>query len=90
MIEIYGKSTCNWCDRAREVCEQYSLTYKYRSVDDRFDGEQHMISLREKAARDDIKISTVPAIWWNENFIGGFNELVTEIENTRNFGQEKV
>ena len=49
-----------------------------------------MSSLKEKATKDDITITTVPAIWWNDKFIGGFNELVTEIENTRNFGQEKV
>ena len=49
-----------------------------------------MTSLKEKATKDNITITTVPAIWWNGKFIGGFNELVTEIENTRNFGQEKV
>jgi hypothetical protein len=31
---------------------------------------------------------TVPQIWWHDNYIGGYNEFATEIENTRNFGQD--
>ena len=86
MIEIYGTSSCVWCDRARELCEQYSMEYKYKSLDDRFDGAQYMTEFQTKLPG----IKTVPQIFWNGNHIGGFNDLASEIENTRNFGQEKI
>jgi len=90
MITIYGKDLCPWCDRAREICEQYGLQYEYKSLDDRFDGESNKTSLREMAVKDNIQVKTVPQIWWNNNYVGGFQQLANEIENTRNFGQEKI
>lgn len=84
---IYGKEMCDWCDKAKELCHQYGLNYEYRAVDDRFDGEANLADLREKASAESITIKTVPAIWHNGKFIGGFDELGTYIENTREFGQ---
>ena len=87
LIEIYGTSTCNWCDRAREACIQYELDHSYKSLDDRFDGESNKAELLERFKGTP---RTVPQIYWGGNYIGGYNELITEIENTRNFGQEKI
>lgn len=84
-IEIYGKSTCPWCDRAREVCEQYSLEYQYKSLDDRFDGEINKAEFRQRLP----EAKTLPQIFWHGNHIGGYNDLISEIENTRSFGQDK-
>jgi glutaredoxin len=85
-VEIYGTSTCNWCDRAQELCAQYDLSYVYKSLDDRFEGEKNLREFRERLPN----AKQVPQIFWNDKYIGGFNELVSEIENTRNFGQEKI
>lgn len=82
MITIFGKDDCVWCDRAQEVCRQYNLDFTYKSLDDRFDGQTHTDEL--KAVYPEAK--TVPVIFWANNYIGGYNELVTEIENTRSFG----
>lgn len=82
-VEIYGTDKCSWCDRAREVCEQYNLEYAYKSLDDRWEGEQFKVELKER--KPDVK--TVPQIWWNNNYIGGFEDLVREIENVREYGQ---
>ena len=86
LIEIYGTSTCNWCDRAQEACAQYGLDYTYKSLDDRFSGEEYMKELKEKVP--DAK--TVPQVFWAGKHIGGFNELITEIDNTRSFGDGKI
>ena len=86
MIEIYGTSTCNWCDRAKEVCLQYDLEYEYKSLDDRFEGDKFMAEFKERVP----SAKTVPQIFWNGKHIGGYNDLIAEIENTRNFGQEKL
>jgi len=86
MIEIYGSSHCSWCDRAIQICEQHGLKYTYKSLDDRFDGEQNLTEFRTRLP--DAK--TVPQVFWADRYIGGFNDLAQEIENTRNFGQDRI
>lgn len=90
MIIIYGKSSCNWCDRAQQICEQYCLPYVYKSVDDRFDGDKNLSELKERVMSENLTISTVPQIWWHSKYLGGYEQLASEIENTRNFGQDKI
>ena len=80
MIVIYGKSSCSWCDKAKDLAKQYSLDYEYRSVD--HDHYKQQL----KAMMPDVK--TVPQIWWHGKHIGGYEQFATEIENTRSFGQE--
>jgi glutaredoxin 3 len=86
MIEIYGTATCPWCDRAIEVCEQNQLTYEYKQLDDRFDGGNYQKEFKERLPN----AKTVPQIFWHGKHIGGYNDFLSEIENTRNFGQEKL
>lgn len=82
MIEIYGKFECPWCDRAVQLCEQYFLEYKYKALDDFIDGDVYKAEFKQRAPL----AKTVPQIFWHGKLIGGFEALVTEIENTRNFG----
>lgn len=86
MIEIYGKHDCVWCDRAQELCRQYSLDFEYKGIDDNWDGEKNLAELKERMPN----VRTVPQIWWHKKHIGGFQELASEIENTRNFGDGKI
>lgn len=86
-VVIFGKDFCNWCDRAAEVCTQYGIEYTYKNLDDRFTGEDFKAELRELAVRDLITVKTVPQIWWNGKYIGGYSELISSIENTREYGQ---
>ena len=88
MIEIFGKEMCDWCDKAREMCEQYGVKYSYYPLDDRFEGESHMAGLKERVEEQSLTIKTVPAIWQGGVYIGGFNELAKYFENTREYGQE--
>lgn len=78
---------CDWCDKTKVICEQYGFTYTYLDIDDRFAGEENFSALKQLAEDQKLTIKTVPAIWHNENFIGGYNELMTYIENTREYGQ---
>ena len=86
-VVIFGKDTCSWCDRAVEVCNQYGLEYTYKSLDDRFTGEAFKGELRELALRESLTINTVPQIWWNGKYVGGYSQLISAIENTREYGQ---
>lgn len=82
MITIYGKSSCPWCDRAKELAEAYKFEYEYKSVDH----EYYLNELKEIVPN----AKTVPQIIWNGNVIGGYNDFATEIENTRSFGDGQI
>ena len=89
MVTIYGKDACPWCDRARELCEQYNILYDYKSVDDRFEGPAYLLELKHLAQESGLTFKTVPQIWWNNKYIGGFDQLAEAVENNNvgNFGQ---
>lgn len=73
-ITIYGKSQCPWCDRAKTLAKMYSLEYEYKNVElKKFYDEM-------KQAVPEAK--TVPQIFWNGRYLGGYNEFSKEIENT--------
>ena len=82
MIVIYGDTNCAWCDRAKKLCEAYLLDFEYKLIRD----PGVMDELQERVANT----RTVPQIFWNDKHVGGFEELVTEIEDTQNFGQESI
>jgi|SaaInlV_120m_DNA_3_1039746.scaffolds.fasta_scaffold11178_6 glutaredoxin len=84
-IEIFGKETCVWCDRARVLCEQYELEYTYKALDDRFYGEENTSEFRGRAPA----AKTVPQIFVDGKLVGGFNDFATKLENENvgNFGQ---
>jgi glutaredoxin len=75
MIEIYGTTTCKWCKAAVALVDQLQLKYEYRNLDE---NEQFYIELKNR--NPDFK--TVPQIWWNGKYIGGYSALAKEIGNT--------
>lgn len=84
MITIYGTQTCKWCKAATALAEAHNLKYEYRSVDL---NEQFYIEL--KALKPDMK--TVPQIWWDNRYIGGYSDFAQEIENTiGGYGDGKI
>lgn len=82
MITIYGHPRCGWCIRAKRLAERYQLTYTWKDTDD----SDNLAEL--KAKLPDTK--TVPQIWWDDRYIGGYEQLASEIENTiGGFGDQK-
>ena len=68
--------------KATKLAEQYALKYQYLSVDD---GE-NLLELKSKMPN----VKSVPQIWWNANYIGGYKDFSLEIENTvGNYGQDQ-
>lgn len=82
MITIWGTSTCSYCKKARDVCEQYGLDYEYILID----SQEKLAELHEKVPGT----RTVPQIFWFDKYIGGYTELMEEIENTRSYGDGKI
>jgi glutaredoxin 1 len=74
LITIYGKPNCDWCDRAKKLCEDYRFDYEYKDVS----YVEHKEEL--KLLVPDVK--TVPQIFKGKKYIGGFSEFASEMENT--------
>ena len=82
MIVIYGHQRCGYCKRAKKLAEQYHLKYEWRDTDEEDTLNQMKIMLPNA--------KTVPQIWIYGKHIGGYEDLVTELENTMgNYGQER-
>lgn len=67
MIEIYGKSTCPYCDKAKALCESKGLTYEYKSLGTDLDLDE-LLELFPNA-------KTVPQIMIDGKSVGGYHEL---------------
>ena len=81
MIVIYGAEWCSWCLKAKELAEQYLLDFEFKDVDNN-DTKQQLIDRMPSC-------KTIPQIWWHGHHIGGYEDFAREIENTRNYGQDK-
>lgn len=82
MIVIYGKAGCSYCTKARELCDQYALKYVYKDM-------TCDVELYEEFKTKFPNTKTVPQITWDGNYIGGYTDLVTHVENLSlgNYGE---
>jgi len=83
MIEIYGTPTCGFCLRAKRLAERYNIEFEYKDI-------TYTNNRQELIERLGEEPKTVPQIYWHDNYVGGYNELAAEIENTRNFGDGPI
>lgn len=84
MITIYAKNNCKWCTAAKELAEDRNLNYEYRNVDVNI---QFIFEL--SALMPGVK--TLPQIWWDDRYIGGYTDFAAEIENTMgDYGNGKI
>lgn len=68
MYKVYGRVSCSWCERAKDLLKTKDLDFEYISLDNpetlKAFFEQHPTAPR-----------TVPQIFKDEEYIGGYNEL---------------
>ena len=81
MIEIYGKNNCGYCDKSVALVKKYNFNYQYKDATD--------LDIYSELLEKIGSVPTVPQIFWNGNHIGGYESLVVEIENTREYGQDR-
>jgi glutaredoxin 1 len=78
MIKIYGTPNCSYCKKAKKICEDNNLQYKYLTVDVEVTVEQ----LTEMVGSP---VKTVPQIFMSNDgfteYVGGFEQLKTKIKN---------
>ena len=82
MIVIYGTSICPTCDKAKQMANDYGLRWTFKDVSNREVLSEFMMKFPGE--------NKVPQIVWHDRVIGGYNEFVSEIENTRNYGDGKI
>jgi len=71
-IEIYGKTSCPYCDNAKQVCDIRDLDYTYLQLGSDYQLEE----LQQKTPG----FSTFPAVFVDDEFIGGFDQLVKVVK----------
>jgi len=72
MIEIFGKTQCPFCDRAKALCEQKGVDYVYYQLDVDFDREKLLELFPTARTFPQIRERKIEA---NYDYIGGFTEL---------------
>jgi glutaredoxin 1 len=74
MITIYGKPSCGFCTKAKRFCEDRSFAYEYKDVTT----STFMEELKEVYP----EARSVPQIFINGDRVGGYNELLSYVEET--------
>lgn len=65
---VYGKNRCIWCDRAKNLLDEHEIPYEYKNI------EENTI-YREELFNTLPSIKTVPQIFIDNEYIGGFEAL---------------
>jgi glutaredoxin len=71
---VWSKDNCTFCDQAKALLEQRNIAYEERKIGYGYTREDLLEAV--PTAR------TVPQIFVNKNYIGGFTELRKYIEET--------
>jgi glutaredoxin len=71
---VYGKATCPFCTKAKQALDDAGITYTYYDVVKDAAALYRMIP-EVKAHIGEKTPVTVPQIWMNDQYIGGFDKL---------------
>ncbi|WP_101758326.1 GrxA family glutaredoxin [Oceanicoccus sp. KOV_DT_Chl] len=71
---IFGKQSCGFCRRAKEVCDIRGLAYRYVDI------EQEKISQADLEKTIGKPVSTVPQIFHGQQYIGGYEALMAFLD----------
>lgn len=72
-IVIFGKEGCRHCDTAKTVCELRSKNWEYRLL-----GVDYSLTELNRLAPS---CKTFPAVFIDDKWIGGVDELIRELSN---------
>lgn len=71
-ILIYGKPTCVYCDRAKDLCSRKFGEFEYKDVTE----PKNLAELKTKVPN----VKTVPQIFVDDGFIGGYDDFKDFVE----------
>ena len=76
VVEIYGTKVCPYCVQAKRLVGQKDWELKEYKVDERTELREEMIS------RAGQEVRTVPQIFVNGSYVGGYTDFVDFLDNT--------
>ncbi|WP_417565989.1 GrxA family glutaredoxin [Marinobacter sp.] len=68
-VTIYGRSSCGFCARARDLCETRNIPYVWVDMIEKGMSKQ---DIAEKIGRP---VHTVPQILVGNHYVGGFDQF---------------
>ena len=80
-IKVYTTTYCPYCTRAKELLTSESIAFEEIDV-------THDQEARAKLSKENSGYRTVPMIFFDDEFIGGFKEL-TKIQKTDKWAELK-
>lgn len=72
-ITIFGRPGCGFCTRAKQLCEQKDLDFRYIDI------YEENISKADLEKTIGKPVETVPQIFIGQNHIGGYTELEAKL-----------
>ncbi|MGK0499595.1 MAG: glutaredoxin 1 [Oceanicoccus sp.] len=73
-ITIFGRQSCGFCRRAKQLCELKGLEHRYVDI------EEEGINQADLEKTVGKPVDTVPQIFHGQDHIGGFEELNRFVE----------
>ena len=67
MYKVYGTKICLYCDKAENLLKTKDLPFEKINIDEDDDAKDYIVKQGFK---------TVPQIWLDDNWIGGYDDLV--------------
>ena len=80
MIEIFGKTQCPYCDKAKALCEQNGYEYTYKQLDVDFTREELFEQFPTARTFPQIRIRETENTW---TYIGGYTEFEAFIKENK-------
>ena len=68
-ITIFGRQSCGFCRRAKQLCEIRNLVFRYVDI------EEEGISKADLEKTIGRSVTTVPQIFHGKEYIGGFEDF---------------
>ncbi len=75
-VTIFGRASCGFCTRARQLCEAKDLPYRYVDI------EAEGISKEDLSKTIGKPVHTVPQIFVGQRHIGGFDHFFEYLEHS--------
>jgi len=78
MIEIFGKTQCPYCDKAKSLCEKEGLEYTYSQLGDDFDRDYLFDQFPTARTFPQIRVRDSEHSF---TYIGGYDKLVEYVKH---------
>lgn len=73
-VTIFGRSSCGFCNRAKELCEIKEFPFRYVDI------VEEGISKADLEKTIGRPVETVPQIFVGQEYIGGFDQFSRYVE----------